>query len=145
MVPLKIIHKVVCDYFQIDPEKLFARTRVRHIVYPRQIFFHLAYKYNPELSFEYVGSYASENPFDHATVLYAKNTIEGLVQVDKKVEYDLKLIKELVEAYKLDDKYPFEFRKHKILTKLFKSKNEAEFDELLQGFAMEIENIHENV
>jgi hypothetical protein len=120
---------------------LFARTRVRYIVYPRQIFFHLAYTYNTDLSLSYVGAYAGEKSFDHSTVLYAKNTIDNLAQVDKNVKQDLRIIKELIEVYKTDKKYPFEFRKHQIMNQLFKANREEEFNSLLEQFALENEKV----
>lgn len=74
------IEKVVCEYFEIEPAEIQAKTKKREIVIPRQICHQLSAKNN-------VGS-LSEIGFrfgrkDHSTVLHSIRTVKDLIKTDK--------------------------------------------------------------
>jgi chromosomal replication initiator protein len=74
------IQKVVCDYFDIDPKVLHARTRKREIVQARQIAMYFS-KNMTNASLSTIGSEIGGK--DHSTVLHAYKTVKDLIDTDK--------------------------------------------------------------
>ena len=50
-VPLIEIEKVVCDFYKVDPLRLFRKGRKRDVVEARQAFAYLAYNMNKNLGY----------------------------------------------------------------------------------------------
>lgn len=75
----KIIRQIVSNYYEVDPESLKSKCRIRNkFVEPRQFCFYFCKK-KTKLSFSQIGK-----PFgkDHSTALYGNRTISNLIEVD---------------------------------------------------------------
>ncbi len=71
---------VVCSYFHLDKALIHTASRKREIVQARQITMYLAKKYT-SFSFSYIGKIVGGK--DHATVLYACQTVKDEVEISK--------------------------------------------------------------
>ena len=80
-ITIDYILRVVCEYFELKPEMLKAKTRKREIVQARQICMYLA-KQMTKTSLKTIGSNFGGR--DHSTVIYACQTVEDLMETDKK-------------------------------------------------------------
>ena len=68
---IDLIIKVVCEFFDIEPDMIHKITRKREIVKCRQIAQSLSYSVlYPKASLKFIGENIGEK--DHATVLYSK-------------------------------------------------------------------------
>jgi len=81
-ITVDMIQKIVCEYFNLKPEELKAKTRRREIVQPRQIIMYFAKKYTKS-SLQAIGALCGGK--DHSTVLHACRNIEDLKQTDKQI------------------------------------------------------------
>ena len=100
-VPLTEIEKVVCDFYEVDPLRLFRKGRKRDVVEARQAFAYLAYSMNKNLGYESLGKYMD---FNHATVLHSCKKVEGYMEVDKFYRTEITdLYKECLK-YSVEDK-----------------------------------------
>lgn len=88
-ITIEMIQKTVCEYYNITPEELKAKTRRREIVQPRQIIMYFAKKYT-KASLQTIGAMCGGK--DHTTVLHACRNIKDLEQTDKKVRADIEEI-----------------------------------------------------
>ncbi|MCH5215925.1 MAG: chromosomal replication initiator protein DnaA [Muribaculaceae bacterium] len=77
--------EVVSDYFNLDSDLIYGKSRKREINDPRQIIMYLAKKYT-KLSSTAIGLKLSRN---HATVLYGWKTIEERLEYDKQLVNDI--------------------------------------------------------
>ncbi len=74
------IQKVVCDYFNLNVEKLHSKTRKREVVQARQIAMYFS-KNLTSSSLSAIG--AAIGGKDHATVLYACKQVNNFVETDR--------------------------------------------------------------
>ncbi|MCX7728079.1 MAG: chromosomal replication initiator protein DnaA, partial [Bacteroidia bacterium] len=81
-ITVDMIQKIVCEYFNLKPEELKAKTRRREIVQPRQIIMYFAKKYT-KASLQTIGAMCGGK--DHSTVLHACRNIEDLKETDKQI------------------------------------------------------------
>jgi chromosomal replication initiator protein len=81
-ITVEMIQKVVCEYFNLKPEELKAKTRRREIVQPRQIIMYFAKKYT-KASLQVIGAMCGGK--DHSTVLHACRNIEDLKDTDRQI------------------------------------------------------------
>ncbi len=72
---------VVCDYFNLSKEMLVATSRKRNIVQARQIAMYLSRNLVANISLSAIGAQLGGK--DHATVLYACNTVVDLMSTDR--------------------------------------------------------------
>ena len=72
---------LVCEYFEVPIEMVKSQTRKREIVQARQISMYLA-KAHTKSSLKSIGSFFGGR--DHSTVIYACQTVEDLIDTDKK-------------------------------------------------------------
>jgi chromosomal replication initiator protein len=77
---IKQIQEMVCRYFNLDQALIQSLSRKREIVQARQITMFLAKKYT-EASYAHIGKVVGGK--DHATVLYACNTIRDQIEISK--------------------------------------------------------------
>ena len=100
-IAIETILEAVSEHFNITRVELFKNTRKRDIVVPRQIFFYFCWKHSKD-SLRNIGEtaleYGRKTPYDHATVLHGKKTIEGLLTWDKKLEKEMEIIEQDVFA-----------------------------------------------
>ncbi len=80
------IQKVVCDYFNLSPEMIHAKTRKREIVQARQIAMFFS-KNLTKSSLATIG--AKIGGKDHATVLHACKTVNNLYDTDKRFRFQI--------------------------------------------------------
>src|SRR5690606_24955479 len=74
--------KLVCDYFEVPVEIVKSKVRKREIVQGRQISMYLAKNQTKSSLQSIVNFYGGR---DHATVIYACQSVEVLIETDKKV------------------------------------------------------------
>jgi len=79
----------ICKRFKITRNQLMSKSRLREYVEPRQIAMYIIHKIYG------LGAVSTAKIFNknHATVLYASNTINGYMQVDEEFK---KLVKKLI-------------------------------------------------
>ncbi|AFD05171.1 chromosomal replication initiator protein DnaA [Solitalea canadensis] len=80
-ISMEYIQKFVCEYFEIPLEMVKSKTRKREIVQARQISMYLA-KNHTKASLKTIGQFYGGR--DHSTVIYACQTVEDLIDTDKK-------------------------------------------------------------
>ena len=81
-ISIEYIQKIVSDYFGLPLDSINTECRKREIVLARQMGMYFAKKYT-KLPYSAIG--ANFGNRDHATVLYARRSIENLIETDKKV------------------------------------------------------------
>jgi chromosomal replication initiator protein len=80
-ISMEYIQKLVCEYFEVPVEMVKSKTRKREIVQARQISMYLA-KSHTKTSLKSIGAFFGGR--DHSTVIYACQTVEDLIDTDKK-------------------------------------------------------------
>ena len=80
-ISMEYIQKLVCEYFEVPVEMVKSKTRKREIVQVRQISMYLA-KSHTKTSLKSIGQFFGGR--DHSTVIYACQTVEDLIDTDKK-------------------------------------------------------------
>lgn len=80
-ISIDYIQKLVCEYFEVPVEMVKSKTRKREIVQARQISMYLA-KNHTKTSLKSIGAFFGGR--DHSTVIYACQTVEDLIDTDKK-------------------------------------------------------------
>jgi chromosomal replication initiator protein len=81
VISMDYISKLVCEYFEISLDMVKSKTRKREIVQARQIAMYLI-KRSGKYSLKAVGAFFGGR--DHSTVIYACQTVEDLMETDKK-------------------------------------------------------------
>src|SRR3546814_6221013 len=80
-ISIEYIQKLVCDYFEVPVDMVKSKTRKREIVQARQISMYLA-KSHTKASLKSIGQFFGGR--DHSTVIYACQTVDDLIDTDKK-------------------------------------------------------------
>ncbi len=80
-ISIEYIQKLVCEYFEVPVEMVKSKTRKREIVQTRQISMYLA-KMHTKTSLKSIGAFFGGR--DHSTVIYACQTVDDLIDTDKK-------------------------------------------------------------
>ena len=78
---MESIQELVCEYFEVPVEMVKSSTRKREIVQARQISMYLS-KAHTKSSLKTIGQFFGGR--DHSTVIYACQTVEDLIDTDKK-------------------------------------------------------------
>ena len=73
------IQRIVCDYMNIDEDRIRAKTRKREVVRARQIAMYFA-KRRTQNSLKTIGLHFGGR--DHSTVIHANNTVEDQIETD---------------------------------------------------------------
>ena len=87
-ITFDFIAETVCNYYNINSDLLYSKSRKREISDARQVVMYLAKKYTP-MSSTNIGVRLSRN---HATVLYACSSIEQRMALEKQLREDLAII-----------------------------------------------------
>lgn len=85
-ITIDLIQKVVCDYYNIDIQKLNSPKRTREIALARQVAMYLA-KTHTSLPLTTIG--ATIGGKNHATVLYAFKTVSNFIETDKSFRFTM--------------------------------------------------------
>jgi len=80
-ISMDFIQKLVCEYFEVPAELVKSPTRKREVVQARQISMYLS-KSLTKSSLKSIGAFYGGR--DHSTVIYACQTVEDLIETDKK-------------------------------------------------------------
>ncbi len=88
-ISIEFIQKLVCDYFTIPVEQVKSKTRKREIVQARQISMYYA-KDLTKSSLKTIGMHFGGR--DHSTVIHACQTVNDLMETDKKFRADIEEI-----------------------------------------------------
>jgi len=80
-ISMEYIQKLVCEYFEVPVDMVKSQTRKREIVQARQISMYLS-KSHTKSSLKTIGAFFGGR--DHSTVIYACQTVEDLIDTDKK-------------------------------------------------------------
>ncbi|MFN4971608.1 MAG: chromosomal replication initiator protein DnaA [Bacteroidota bacterium] len=88
-ISIEFIQKLVCDYFTIPVELVKSKTRKREIVQARQISMFYA-KDLTKSSLKTIGMHFGGR--DHSTVIHACQTVNDLMETDKKFKADIEEI-----------------------------------------------------
>jgi chromosomal replication initiator protein len=80
-ISMDFIQKLVCEYFEVPVDMVKSKVRKREIVQARQISMYLA-KAHTKSSLKSIGAFFGGR--DHSTVIYACQTVEDLIETDKK-------------------------------------------------------------
>jgi len=106
----EIIKKIVCDFFKIDIDIIFEKTRNREIIEPRQLiqffcrkFIKIASRYNKkgyrELPLNEIARFTKVT--NHATVISNIKRIKGFIDTDKNFKKRIEAIEALINEYNL--------------------------------------------
>lgn len=82
--------KICTEYYGVN---MYKKTRVRHIVEPRQVAYYFLKKYT-RMSLSSIGKIFNQ---DHATALHAVKKISGLVLYDKKIRDEVSELNPLIK------------------------------------------------
>jgi chromosomal replication initiator protein len=88
-ISIEFIQKLVCDYFTIPVDLVKSKTRKREIVQARQISMYYA-KDLTKASLKTIGMHFGGR--DHSTVIHACQTVNDLIETDKKFKSDIEEI-----------------------------------------------------
>ncbi|MEI6596116.1 MAG: chromosomal replication initiator protein DnaA [Bacteroidota bacterium] len=88
-ISIEFIQKLVCDYFTISVDLVKSKTRKREIVQARQISMFYA-KDLTKSSLKTIGMHFGGR--DHSTVIHACQTVNDLIETDKKFKSDIEEI-----------------------------------------------------
>ena len=80
-ISMEYIQKLVCEYFDVAVDLVKSPTRKREVVQARQICMYLS-KSLTKSSLKSIGAFYGGR--DHSTVIYACQTVEDLIDTDKK-------------------------------------------------------------
>lgn len=95
-ISIEYIQKLVCDYFGISIDQVKSKTRKREIVQARQISMYFA-KDLTKSSLKTIGMHFGGR--DHSTVIHACQTVNDLIETDKKFKLD---VDELAKRIKIN-------------------------------------------
>ncbi|MDE6485175.1 MAG: chromosomal replication initiator protein DnaA, partial [Duncaniella sp.] len=87
------ITRHVSDYYNINPDDIFTKSRKREISDARQMVMFLVKKHT-KMPLKAIGARLSRT---HATVLYACNSIEERLPIDKKLQEDIAAIEKAMK------------------------------------------------
>lgn len=93
-ISIELITKVVCEYFEIEENKLREKNRRKEIVLARQIAMYLS-KQLTKSSLKTIGLHFGGR--DHSTVIHAQTSIEEAAKTDFKMQETLDSIKNKIE------------------------------------------------
>jgi len=93
-ISIEYIQKLVCEYFQIPVDQVKSKLRKREIVQARQVAMFFA-KDMTKASLKNIGSHFGNR--DHSTVIHACQTVNDLMETDKKYKRDVDEIEKRIK------------------------------------------------
>lgn len=94
-ISIEYIQKLVCDFYNIAVDQVKSATRKREIVQARQIAMFFA-KENTKSSLKSIGMHFGGR--DHSTVIHACQTVNDLMETDKKFKSDVDEISKRIKV-----------------------------------------------
>ncbi|MCX6175113.1 MAG: chromosomal replication initiator protein DnaA [Ignavibacteriales bacterium] len=93
-ISIELITKVVCEFFNLEENKLREKNRRKEIVFARQVAMYLS-KLLTKSSLKTIGLHFGGR--DHSTVIHSQSSIENLVAGDPKMQEMVDSIKNKIE------------------------------------------------
>jgi chromosomal replication initiator protein len=93
-ISIDYIQKLVCDFYNIPVEAVKSKTRKREIVQARQIAMYFT-KDLTKASLKNIGIFFGGR--DHSTVIHACQTVNDLIETDKKFRQDVEEIEKRIK------------------------------------------------
>ncbi|MDH7603803.1 MAG: chromosomal replication initiator protein DnaA [Melioribacter sp.] len=93
-ISIDIITKVVCDFYNVDENKVREKNRRKEVVLARQIAMYLS-KTLTKSSLKTIGLHFGGR--DHSTVIHACSSIEELIKTDMKLKETIDFLKNKIE------------------------------------------------
>jgi chromosomal replication initiator protein len=93
-ISIDYIQKLVCDFYNIPVEAVKSKTRKREIVQARQIAMYFT-KDLTKSSLKNIGIFFGGR--DHSTVIHACQTVNDLIETDKKFRHDVEEIEKRIK------------------------------------------------
>lgn len=93
-ISIEFIQKLVCDFFTIPIDQIKSKTRKREVVQARQIAMYFA-KDLTKSSLKNIGSHFGNR--DHSTVIHACQTVNDLMETDKRFKSDVEEISKRIK------------------------------------------------
>jgi len=87
-IGIEIVKDLVCRYFKVDPLLLRSKSRKKIYSYPRSIYVYLCRQYTAA-TVEEIGRSLNRK---HSTILYASETIETRMKVDRKIRNQIEFL-----------------------------------------------------
>lgn len=87
-INFEIITQEVASYYQIEPDRIFTKSRKREVSDARQMVMYMAKKH-AKMPYTAIGTRLSRT---HATVLYACKNIEERLPIEKQLQADVSKI-----------------------------------------------------
>lgn len=88
-IPAHDIIKMVCEYYNLEFDKVTSKDRSRYVCYPRHILMLLLYTYC-DRSLKTTGDILNR---DHTTVLHGIRTIQNLTETDDVIRAEVDMFK----------------------------------------------------
>jgi len=88
------ITKVVCEFFDVDENKVREKNRKKEVVQARQVAMYLAKKLTNS-SLKTIGLHFGGR--DHSTVIHAQNSIEEAINTDENMKETIKNLRNKIE------------------------------------------------
>lgn len=127
MMPLNIIHKAICIYYDISYTDVFNKSRKNKFIKPRQTFQYLSREFNgTKVSLEKIGTYYKEitgNFWDHATVRHSCIAVQGFIDTDREYREEIDEIKLLCNSVDLKKEMELPEEKNKLIRLILNSRN----------------------
>ncbi|RPI79368.1 MAG: chromosomal replication initiator protein DnaA [Desulfobacteraceae bacterium] len=87
-IGIEIVKDLICRYFKVDPLMLRSKSRKKIYSYPRSIYIYLCRQYTPA-TVEEIGRSLNRK---HSTILYASETIENRLKMDRKIRNQIEFL-----------------------------------------------------
>ena len=91
---LATIHSVLCEYYEIEKETIFDRSRERFFIEKRQIFHYLSRRFTKK-SHNTIANYYSDITnitYTHSSIIHSVKKVKGYVLYDKALRHDVNSI-----------------------------------------------------
>lgn len=98
---LQLIERSVCESLYIKPEEFRSKTRRRHLVEARSIFFHISRRLNPMMTLQHLSGFLNKH---HATAIHGIQSCSDWLRFDKSFESKYKKCLELAIQH-TEDKF----------------------------------------
>lgn len=99
----KLVESIVCEYFNMTPERLKSRERFRPLIDARMHFYYLCrteFTGYSALSYSFIGHYMGRR--DHATARNGYEKMKDLLEFDPQIRKDAKNLKQAFKDATLD-------------------------------------------
>jgi chromosomal replication initiator protein len=83
-ITMKQIIECVCNYFEVTPEMINKRCRVKRLVIARQYSMYFI-KHKTDNTLKTIGEQFGSKPYDHASIIHAINTINNFLSIKDQV------------------------------------------------------------